>query len=342
MHFYVFPHIFVLPAMPQKETYSPWQSWSPATPNYLHLPIRDYSPVPEIAPENPMPPEFNLKEPISGWCSWYRFGRSINEARLLKQAERIKKSELDLKYFLIDDGWCRWGDWLAPEKHKFPDLASLTGKLINLGYKPGLWIAPFLADPDSSLVRKHPDWLVADETGKPVNGLKVFPFDNRLPWRKYILDFSLPEVKEYILKSLDHLVEGLGASLVKLDFLYAPYFKPGLISDEVPNRHLLDIFSHLKHKYPDVYTIACGCPYKPARFMVDAIRISKDISWPDLNFVPFLNHLVRGHRFRLLRENIKALADQNKFFHLDPDVHLRGLPLAFYRATFAGTFFTGD
>ena len=156
------------------------------------------------------------------------------------------------------------------------------------------------------------------------------------------MDFSIPEVKQYIFNCLDYLVGDLGISLIKLDFLYAPYFHPGLADDRIPHQHLVDIFNYIKLKYPNVYTLACGCPYKPARFLVDAIRIGKDISWPQLNNFPLLDHLVRNHRFRLLKGNYQILANQSPYFHLDPDVHLKRLPLSYYRLHFGDVFFSGD
>lgn len=321
--------------------YFPWQSWSPYKPNPFGIPLRDYPPVPQTAPEN-KPSNFKLKTPISGWCSWYAFGKNISETKLLGQAKRIKQSGLDAEYFLIDDGWCCCGDWMNPNKKKFPNLVGFVHKLTVLGFKPGLWIAPFLVDRHSEIVQKHPDWLVTNKNGQPVSGLGISPLDRFLPWCKYILDFSHPEAKKYIYGCLDYLITKSKTSLLKLDFLYAPYFQPGLDNDKLPNQYLLDLFSYLKTKYPDVYTIACGCPYKPARFMVDAIRISKDISLPQLNYFPLLNYLVRHFRFRLLKKNHRVLSNQKKYFYLDPDVYLSGLPQEFYRQTDFGIFFSGN
>lgn len=325
-----------------KKNYTPWQSWSPPAPNYFGFPTRDYCPVSQVARENSKPESYKQKLPISGWCSWYHFGKNINEINLEDQARAIKIKAPDLKYFLIDDGWCKWGDWMTPDENKFSNFPAFIKKLRQSGFEPGIWMAPFLIDPNSTVATKHPNWLIRNHHNHQVNGLKVFPFDDYLPWKKYILDFSIPEVKQYIYSCLDYLVVNLGVSLIKLDFLYASYFKPGLINDLVPHKHLVDLFQYIKTKYPQVYTVACGCPYKPARYLVDAIRISKDISWPQLNHLPILRGMLSKLRFSLLRENNQLLVSQQEFFHPDPDVYLKDLPRQYYQDNFKDIFLSGD
>lgn len=317
-----------------------WQSWSPVRPNYFHWPIRDYSPVPQIAPENQKPVGFKLKPPISGWCSWYAFGGNINNERLLSTAKKLKSKYSSLQYFLIDDGWCRWGDWNSPDQTKFPDFSQTLANVTQTGFQIGLWFAPFLIDPKSAIVTAHSDWLVRNKNGALVNGWQVFPFDNFFS-KKYLLDFSKAPAKKYIYDSISRAIREWHVSLLKLDFLYAPYFDPSISDDLLPTKYLTELFVHLKEKFPQIYLMASGCPFKPARYLADSIRISKDISWPQLNRFPIINRLLRLHRFHLLKGKNTALIGNQKYFHFDPDVYSPDLPGSYYQQ-FNNVFFLGE
>ncbi|OGV92329.1 hypothetical protein A3B57_02425 [Microgenomates group bacterium RIFCSPLOWO2_01_FULL_47_10] len=310
-----------------------WQSWSHVKSGWFKLPRWDYCPVSQTAPENKKPPNFNLKAPISGWCSWHSFGKNINHNLILNQAKKAKARQL--KYILIDDGWCRWGDWLQPNRQKFPQgMKQLTGNIHGLGLKTGLWMAPFLIDPKSKLYRLHPDWIVRDKWGHPINGWLFMPrISSLLGFKKFILDYENPLVKKYIFNTLSHAIEKWHIKLLKLDFLYAPYFNPRYTTDQKPHSILVDLFTFLKTNFPQVYTIACGCPFKPAKYLVDAIRISPDINSPLLQKIPVINQLFSFNRFRHLLANWQNNIPLNKYFHLDPDAIVYNQEHAIYQTS---------
>lgn len=326
--------------MTTKETNLPWQSWSPIVPNLLRWSRCDQPPIPLVAPENKRPTQYQQKEPISGWCSWYSLGKDINSKNLLTCAERIREKWRELEYFIIDDGWCRWGDWRSPDPSKFPDFPDFIHRLKDLGLKPGLWLAPFLADPSSNLVRSHPDWFIKNRNGSFQNGWLISPFSFFPGGKKYILDFSVSAAREHIYQILEHAINDWGVALLKLDFLYAPYFAPSLTDDILPHAYLTELFRYLRTNFPSTYLAASGCPYKPARYLVDSIRIGSDISNPYLNRIPFFGRLFRHHRFSLLKQNYSFLSALETDFHLDPDVYHQDLSRDFY--TSFSVFFLGD
>ncbi len=301
--------------------YFPWQSWSPPNKN-SRGPVIYYCPVKEIAPENKKPTNFRKKGKITGWCSWYALGGTINESNLLEQAEKIKEKHLDCQYFLIDDGWCVWGDWMMPERLKFPHgFKDLTVKIKSKGFKIGLWMAPFLVSPKSQIYKRHHDWLVRDKKGNLVEGLKFTLFDRYLPWNKYILDFSQKEARNYIINCIDYVVRSYRVSLLKLDFLYAPYFDPKLSDDRPPHRYLTELFDHIRNKFPEVYLMVSGCPYKPARYLAHSIRVSQDNAVPWLYSIPLVRKYIHSKRLSYLEKNMSLLKKHAKYFNSDPDVY---------------------
>lgn len=234
---------------------------------------------------------------------------------------RKKASEKKLDYLLIDDGWCIWGDWLYPDHLKFPcGIKKVAEKLDHIKLKTGLWLSPFLIDPKSQLFKNHPDWIIRDSREKPVNGWLVTPLDHLFGYKKYILNFEIPEARNYIYSSIDTIIKNWGVKMLKLDFLYAPYFNPIYHSTHKPHDILQNLFRHIKINHPDIYVIVCGCPYQPAKYLVDAIRISKDITIPAFAKHPLIHHLVYHYRLRSMKQSFALLKSYENYFRLDPDV----------------------
>ena len=105
---------------------------------------------------------------LAGYSSWYNRYQKISQKTILSDlngcASLLQPGEL----FQIDDGWePKVGDWLEPDRRKFPDGMRAAAEAIHArGLQAGLWLAPFGAQRGSRLVREHPDWLLR-EKGKP-------------------------------------------------------------------------------------------------------------------------------------------------------------------------------
>jgi hypothetical protein len=292
-----------------------WQSWSPLQNSFIKLPVRNYCPVPEIAPENLRPANFILKPTIYGCCTWYYFGSKLSENNILEFSSKRKQEHPKISYSLIDDGWCTWGDWQSPRIN----IKSLSQKLARLRLKTGLWLAPFLASPKSQILIDHPDYFLK-YNHKFVDGIRITNHDILFPYKKYLLNIYSPTVKKYIYNSITNAIEQWNVSLLKLDFLYAIYFDPNLKNDLLPHQFLVDLFTWIKKTYPHVYLMVCGCPFKPAKYLVDSIRISDDISIMYFWHYPWLNIIFNNIQHKLLIDKWTSLQSLSSCFNLDPDV----------------------
>lgn len=304
-----------------------WQSWSTTAHHWLKFPRYNYSPH-AIAPtfhEN-FHLSKNNKKPAYGWCSWYIYGTDIDENKILTQAKWMVKNrhhqKLPLEYLLIDDGWNSWGDWLGANSHKFPQgLKSTVTKIKKLGLKTGVWLAPFLVDPHSKLVQDHPDWLVRQK-GRLVEGHNFSPWDRFFSHKKWLLDIRHHQVRQYLDATLKYLIRDCGFDLLKLDFLYALHFNPHLKNVEA-DLFLRKYLAKIKKNYPEVYTIACGCPLIPAAGVVDSMRIGPDTKVIS-NVYRFCN-LPIFNRWYLNSQVLPTLAKKlwtKKIWHVDPDAFL--------------------
>lgn len=305
-------------------SYIPWQSWSPIKKTIFQLIKRDFNPLQSSShPETTLDVyNYKLKGKITGWCSWYAFGRDIDSDKIIDQAIKIKATNMDCEYILIDDGWCKWGDWTSIDKQKFPDHKHTIARLKNLGFKVGIWIAPFYADPDSKVFRENPDWFIKNKNGEFIRGMQMLPIDNLIGLGRYMIDLRKPEAREYVYNSIGSAVKTWQADLVKLDFLHAPYFYNDLASTEEAEAILTDLLTHIRKEYKQIYLMVSGCPFKPARLLVDSIRISKDNFAPWIYKFPLVCRIYSGKSVRRLEDSLKYYRSIgfDKFFDLDPDV----------------------
>lgn len=294
-----------------KLTLNGWQSWSSVSAPRYKLPLRYFSPFKQnkstlLIPQKPISRQNHLR----GWSSWPAFGTNINEEIILNQAKEAKK--LNLEYILIDDGWTTWGDWLTPDPKKFPTgLKSLIQKINQIGLRVGIWWAPLLAKQSSKLFSEHPNWFVTNFEATKVSPLDIFIKDKRR-----LLNLEQPEVQKYLNKVLEFF-KSAKVELIKSDFLYANHFNPAHTSSEIPDLLLHNLLSSItKFKF---YSIACGCPLKPAIGVVNAMRISDDINYPLLNNLWPINKFIVTSRLKQLIKNLKSRKDTNQIWILDLD-----------------------
>lgn len=82
----------------------------------------------------------------------------------------------------------------------------MAEKIEKMGMKFGLWFEPEMVNKDSDLYRKHPDWILC------APGRTPSPSRNQ-----YVLDFSRPEVVDYVYDLIEKLLSGAAISYIKWD-----------------------------------------------------------------------------------------------------------------------------
>lgn len=242
-----------------------------------------------VAAASPLPPR--LPERITGWCSWYNLYAAI-DARVIREHLQAARDFRDrngapLDVFLIDDGFTpEMGDWLDV-KPQFPaGVKPLLAEAAEAGFRPGLWIAPFLVGNRSRLFAEHPDWVVGDRiTGGPLVAMR---FHGEFRWHKrseeyHVLDVTHPDAAAYIGHVFRIWVHDWGARYIKADFLlhgaeYGPeravWRTPGLARIAVWRRMMAILRDAVGE---DVIVAGSGCPLWAGVGLVDAVRIGRDV-----------------------------------------------------------------
>lgn len=204
------------------------------------------------------------------WCSWYGLYKAIDETLLKRVFEGL--DDLPFDVFQVDDGWqVGIGDWEANED--FPSgMQALAAEIRASGRTPGLWLAPLLVVPSSSLFRQHADWLLRDADGKLVSA--GFNWGEPL----YALDTAHPEALDW-LAMLMKRVRAWGFDYLKLDFLYAGAL-PGVRHSGLPResayRQGLRVMREAMGA--EAYFLACGAPIIPSLGLCDALRVGPDVA----------------------------------------------------------------
>ncbi len=178
---------------------------------------RDY--VRYIHAHHPPRPNCQSDAPV-GWCSWYAYYADVNEQHIRDNVDAMQ-GELDaLEWVLLDDGYQAFmGDWLTPSTKFSAGVKQVVASIRQRGKKPAIWMAPFIAEPNSTVFRDHPEWFVRHADGTLLKAEDVTYGGWRCtPW--YILDGSNPHVQEHLTQVVRTMREEWGIELFKLDANY--------------------------------------------------------------------------------------------------------------------------
>ncbi len=256
------------------------------------------------------------KRKYKGYTSWYRHYEHISEEKLLRDLKSIEAKHLPFEFFQIDDGYqTKIGDWLSFKPKEFPNgLDNIVKEAKKGGLKPGIWLAPFCASKHSKVWEKHPDWFLRDHYGLPI--YQGFNWDGA-----YALDFDNPEVKKYLHKVFQTLIEA-GFELFKLDFLYAAAL--AIKPNETRAGRMKRVMDWIREELKGKYIIGCGVPLWPAFYNVDFCRIGPDISliWDDKWFMRNAHRERISTKVTIENTYFRRQLD-GRFFLNDPDVILR-------------------
>jgi alpha-galactosidase len=212
---------------------------------------------------------------VAGWCSWYQYFHDVTEREI--RANLSRSDEWPFDVFQLDDGFQHAiGDWLRPNT-RFPGgIDTLAADISASGRTPGIWIAPFLAAPESDVTASHPEWLVR----APRHDTFAIAMHNE-PWggAMAMLDTTRPDVLEHLERTANALV-AMGYRYLKLDFTFAPAMRGRFAdSSQTPAQRVRAGYDAIRRGAgPDTYILACGAPIGAVVGAVDAMRIGADVA----------------------------------------------------------------
>ena len=240
-----------------------------ATGDPSHLPALYARRVAEVMSARP------TRDVPSGWCSWYQLFTDVTAADVRRNLARISEARerIPIELVQLDDGYERAiGDWLDL-KGQFGDMAELTADIRARGYEAGLWLAPFLLSARSRTYAEHPDWVVHDAEGQPLNAISNWGAAN------FCLDTTHPDALAWLEHIVRTVCDAWGYEYLKLDFLYAGALRgrrqdPAATSVQAYRRGL----SLIRRVVGERFLLGCGAPLLPSIGLVDGMRVGADVA----------------------------------------------------------------
>ena len=244
-----------------------------------------------------------------GWWSWtaYYFGLSEGTART--NAEWLKSNLRSYGYdlFHVDEGYAYAdGELATPNATLFPHGISQLGYNVSeMGLKFGMWVAPFRVSKRAYVYQEHPEWLVHDGNGKPIQ--IGFVEGSRDPL--FVLDTTHPGAQAYLRSTYRTLVQKWGVRYLKADFMddtavEGYHYRPNTTAIEAEQIGLKIIRDAIG---PNVLLDKDGSPMLPAVGYTQLGRISTDT----------------GHSYAGMREDATGIAARyymnGNFYQADPD-----------------------
>ncbi len=195
---------------------------------------------------------------INNWEATYF---EFDDEKLLSIAREASKAGIEM--LVMDDGWfghrnsdnSSLGDWQVNEDKIKGGLEHLVDEVNALGMEFGIWFEPEMISPDSDLYCNHPDWVLQMQGRVP-----------GLAREQLVLDFSRPEVLEYVYESVASILRTANISYVKWDMnrpladcgsSYLPEDQQG----EVMHRHVLGVYElqeRLLEEFPNLLLENCS------------------------------------------------------------------------------------
>jgi alpha-galactosidase len=275
-----------------------------------------------VARENNVLPTIDRQPPTTGWCSWYHFFQDIDEEKMranLQSAVKIRDS-VPLDLFQIDDGFeSQIGDWFSFNAG-FPEgVAPLAREIKAAGFRPGLWLGPFIVHSRSRLARQRP-WLLRNRHGLPVSA--------GFQWNSFAkaLDVTHPAALDYVREVVKTAVHKWGYPYLKLDFLYAAALK-GRYHDRTKTRAQalrLGLEAIREAVGPEITLLGCGCPIGSGIGIFNAMRIGADVdsrwapSFAGIRLI-FQNEPNMPSARNAIQNTLTRAAFHNRWWANDPD-----------------------
>ena len=245
------------------------------------------------------------KSAPSVFCSWYFHSFHYSEEYLNEDLNALKEFRIPFDVLLIDECWSlnKWGDWLGLES--WPSgMKAAADRIRSMGYKPGIWTAPYLVDFESKLANDHPEWLLRNEDGElvtfPMNGID-----------HCILDLTFPGVCDYLEETFRRISHDWGFEYFKFDFMRAAfldkgqrYYNPSSTSLE---GYRLGLEAIRRGTGPDAHLSVCGGHFAGSMGIADSQRSGSDVVsvWDARGIPKFRQNILRTW--------------MNRLWHVDPD-----------------------
>ena len=193
--------------------------------------------------------------------TWEAAFFDFDDEKLVEIAKAAR--DMGVEMIVMDDGWfgkrdddnSGLGDWVVNEKKIKCGLPKLVSQINDLGMKFGIWFEPEMVSEDSDLFRAHPDWAME------IPGRRAVRSRNQL-----VLDVSRREVQDYLIRSINGILDSANIYYVKWDINRAitdlwSNVLPADRQGEISHRYVLGLYRVMDgiiKTHPDIMFEGCA------------------------------------------------------------------------------------
>ena len=193
--------------------------------------------------------------------TWEAAFFDFDDEKLVEIAKAAR--DMGVEMIVMDDGWfgkrdddnSGLGDWVVNEKKIKCGLPKLVSQINDLGMKFGIWFEPEMVSEDSDLFRAHPDWVME------IPGRRAVRSRNQL-----VLDVSRREVQDYLIRSINGILDSANIYYVKWDINRAitdlwSNVLPADRQGEISHRYVLGLYRVMDgiiKTHPDIMFEGCA------------------------------------------------------------------------------------
>ncbi len=234
------------------------------------------------------------RKTVIGWSDWQYWREEKSEKDLresLPVLESLKPT--GMRYLIVDGGWCdHASEWLTP-CHKYPSgMKKLSAMLRQRRLELGLWLAPYLTNVATKVVRQHPEWMIRDaKTGKPL----VRKTSN--VGQCMMIDYTVPEAMQWLRNIVRTFVRDWKIGYLKLDGPSLAHYLGGIFREKnvTPVEVIRRTLQVIREECGENVIVEGEGLFGPSIGLVETQRVSQDNH-------PFWYHL-EGQP--CLKENLK-------------------------------------
>lgn len=191
-----------------------------------------------------------------------------------------ERLNLALTYIQVDDGYqAHMGDWLTASDDFPHGIKSFFARIKKKGFEPAIWVAPFIAEKDSEILRLHPEWFIQNEKDEPLNSSEVtFGGWRCAPW--YFLDPTHPGAYEYLKNVFRTMRKEWDCRYFKLDANMWGCMEFGKRYDDSATSveaYRLGMKAIREGAGDDSILLGCNAPMWPSVGTVHANRVTGDV-----------------------------------------------------------------
>lgn len=219
--------------------------------------------------------EKGLPITFNEYCSTW--GRPTQE-KMLAYCEGLK--EYDIKYAVIDAGWCNAGceqeangEWNI-DTSIFPDVKDMNKQIRDMGMIPGIWFEFEVTTDGSKMFEPEYDFMHLKRDGRVIKSNK-----NRSYW-----DFRREDVRAYLKEKVIDFLKDNGFGYIKVDYNrnIGRYVDDSDFGAEKLRQHMNEVsefFREMKKEIPELIIENCasgGHRLEPSMIALSAVSSFSD------------------------------------------------------------------